>query len=104
MKSSEIKQYFKKIGIPVKVRTVACKRPFAQVWIESATNYPQPITYKYEFPLEMRQKLLRIIYGENCEFAAGGSAGNVRAHDFSGRNGDDFDECVAWKEIEEYQK
>lgn len=86
MKSSDIKQYFKKIGIPVRVRTVDCKRSFAQVWIETAEDISgnqMGNVYKYEFPLDMRQKLLRIIYGEDCPFAERGSAGNVRAHDFS---------------------
>ncbi len=76
MKSSEIKQYFKKLGIPVRVRIVACKHPFAHVWIEPATKHPDALSYDHIFPLELRQKLLRIIYG-NVEWTAGGNAGNV---------------------------
>ena len=85
LKSSEIKQYFKKLGIPVRVRTVACKHPFAQIWIESekTAGFGGPIIYKYEFPLELRVKLLKIIYGENFEWCERGNAGNVRPNSIS---------------------
>lgn len=81
IKSSDIKSYFKKIGIPVRVRTVACKRPFFQVWIESAEQ--NRMVFNHEFPLDLRQSLLKVVYGENCEFAAGGSAGNIRPYSLS---------------------
>lgn len=67
--STEIKRYFKALGIEVRVKTGTSKHPFISAWIdrENAIN----------FPLEIRQKLLRIIYGANCTFAESGNAGNV---------------------------
>lgn len=82
IKSSDIKSYFKKIGIPVRVRTVACKNPFFQVWIETIKT-DSGFVYKHEFPLDLRQSLLKVVYGENCDFAAGGSAGNIRPYSLS---------------------
>jgi hypothetical protein len=89
--STEIKQYFKTIGIPVSVNTVAVKHPFVQVWIKSEpyTNHREPLRYNYEFPVALRQKLLVIIYGSNFvaqQKAVGCSdsaAGNIRAHSLS---------------------
>lgn len=83
--SAEIKKHFKSIGIPVRVNTVAVKNPFVQVWIEPEKNpdFRAPLKYNQEFPLAMRQKLLRVIYGEDCQFAEGGNAGNVRSHSMS---------------------
>lgn len=83
--STEIKKHFKSIGIPVRVNTVAVKNPFVQVWIqpENIRHNCEPLKYSFEFPLAMRQKLLRVIYGEDCQFAEGGNAGNVRSHSMS---------------------
>ena len=84
MKANEIKSYFRKLGIPVRVRIVAVKRPFAQVWIQGDMgNYLVPLKYSFEFPLALRQKLLRIVYGQDCNFADGGNAGNVRPYSLS---------------------
>lgn len=78
--SSQIKKHFNNLNIPVKVRTVACKHPFVQVWIESADRgigHDNNIV----FPLEMRKKLLSIIYGP--DFQNDGAAGNVQKYSIS---------------------
>jgi hypothetical protein len=93
--SAEIKQYFKKLGIPVRVRTVAVKNPFVQVWIESTGDIKTPeypygkMVYDHEFPIGLRQNLLKIIYGNDFpekQKALGcsdSSAGNVQSNRLS---------------------
>lgn len=67
--STEIKRFFKNLGIDVRVKTGLSKHPFISAWIDRDNLI--------EFPLEIRQKLLRIIYGADCKFAESGNAGNV---------------------------
>jgi len=83
--SAEIKKYFRKIGIPVRTRTVAVKNPFVQVWIEAhyGSGGLGDLRYFQEFPLNLRQNLLRIIYGNNSPLAENGIAGNVQKHSLS---------------------
>lgn len=96
MKASEIKKFFKdNFGIPVRVRTVAVKHPFAQVWIENQEpDHRKPLRYDHEFPAELGQRLLDIIYGgqtENIRFPAG----NVERHRMS-FSAEQFDKLKAF--------
>jgi hypothetical protein len=73
MKAREIKKLIKdRFNLEVKVKTGVSKRPYISAWMPFETKTP--------FPLEFRQKCLRVIYGENCEFAINGEAGNVAPH------------------------
>lgn len=79
MKASLIKQFFKqKYNIPVRVEN---SKHFVGIRIvpEKEVSIYEPLKYKYEFPLEMRQKMLSIIYGPK-DWTASGNAGNIRPH------------------------
>ena len=82
MKAAEIKKFFKeKFGIPVRVRTVAVKDPFVQVWIESeGAGHEQP-RYNHQFPEVVDTALLKAIYGENTTITF--PAGNATLHSLS---------------------
>ena len=79
MNSTYFKRFFKAMGIPVRVRTCGS---FFQIWISPVeqNNHLALLKYAHEFPLELRQRLLRGIYGQGCTFAEGGNAGNVRPY------------------------
>jgi hypothetical protein len=73
MKSTEIKKIFKeKFNLSVRVHKGVSKNPY----ITANLGYDNPV----KFPLEFRQKCLRVIYGEDCKFAENGNAGNVAPH------------------------
>jgi hypothetical protein len=73
MKSTEIKKILKeKFNLPARVNKTGGKNPY----ITANLGYNNPV----KFPLDLRQKCLRVIYGEDCKFAEGGSAGNVAPH------------------------
>lgn len=80
--ASAIKSYFRKLNIPVRVRTGVSKHPFICAWIQSENN-PRELIYKYDFPMDLRVKALKIVYGADCKFAERGDAGNVNAHSIS---------------------
>lgn len=79
--SAILKQFFKSVGIPVRVRSL---NSFVQVWIQSEpyVNHRDPLVYKYEFPLTFRVKCLEIIY-PGMAGNERGNAGNVNPHSIS---------------------
>lgn len=84
MKSAEIKQFFKKhFNIPVRVRTVAVKTPFVQVWIPSTSKNHEPLKYDHAFPATLGKQLLKIVYPNSPTLQAQTWAGNIGAYSLS---------------------
>ncbi len=68
--SARIKSFFKSKGIPVRVSS---STHFIQCWIEWENRE------KYTFPIDYREEMLKIVYGEKFDPADKGSAGNIRS-------------------------
>lgn len=66
--STQIKQFFKSKGIAIRVKT---STHFISCFIERDKQ-------SLVFPLEYRREMLKIIYGNDCNFAENGNAGNIR--------------------------
>ena len=80
MKAAEIKQFFKKhFDIPVRVRTVAVKRPFVQIWIPCGDG----MTYSHRFPDQLGNHCVKIIYGADSTLANQNWAGNTQPYSLS---------------------
>lgn len=74
MKSNDIKAEFKKLGIPVVVRTIPSTRP--NKWIDASIRpkiLPTGCVFNHSFSEELRRKALAIVYG--AEFASKQSTG-----------------------------
>ncbi len=70
MKATDIKRILKeRYNLTARVKTGTSKNPYINAWVD----YDGPD----KFPIELRAKCLRIIYGENCDFADRGEAGNI---------------------------
>ena len=86
LSSSFFKDYFKlKHAIPPKslcFRKSTGKGGWLSLWIRPKDNLNRmaPLEYYFEFPLNLRKALLLAIYGQNCNFAEQGNAGNIRSH------------------------
>lgn len=81
MKSHEIKKFFKQLKIEVKARN---SKHFMNVWIAPSPNddIRAPLHYPHEFPVNLREKMLKIIYGGKWVSLPGrlGNAGNINNH------------------------
>ena len=84
MKSNDIKKFFAKLGNKVRVRTGTGKGQWIGVWIPCDKGNIHQLVYSVPpFALDLRVACLKIIYGDDCQFAGSGNAGNVRNYDIS---------------------
>ena len=79
-----LRQYGKTINAEVRFRSINAKSQYVEIHIKSIDR-PTPdglrsAFYPDTFKLEDRVKALKIIYGENCDFAARGNSGNICPH------------------------
>ena len=84
MKATDLKRLLKaKYGVTCRVSTGTGKGGWITAWVPSdaSNNGFDPLTYSSPpFPLDFRQKCLRAVYGQDCNFAENGNAGNIRPY------------------------
>ena len=87
MKATDLKRLLKaKYGVTCRVSTGPGKGGWIIAWVPSdaSNNGFDPLTYSSPpFPLDFRQKCLRVIYGQDCNFTDGDNAGNIRPYDIA---------------------
>lgn len=86
MNSKTVKKFCKeKLGLEVRVRTIASKAAWIEAWIPSKRQ-GMDLVYSKEFPVNFREACLRRVYGEDtCKTFVdrGWCAGNVSKHSIS---------------------
>ena len=80
--STQIKQFFAKLGYKVRVRTGLGKGKWLNAWIPSEPGGHVLVYTQPAFPLELRIECLKIIY-PNSPTCWSGNAGNVRGYDIA---------------------
>jgi len=84
MKATELKKLLKaRYGVTCRVSTGTGKGGWITAWVPSdeSNNGFDLLTYsRPAFPLEFRQRCLRAVYGQDCNFAENGNAGNIRPY------------------------
>lgn len=83
--STQIKQFFAKLGYKVRVRTGTGKSRWISAWIpcdNSPENRFKLVYTQPEFPLDLRIECLKIVY-PNSPTLWTGYAGNIRSYDIA---------------------
>jgi hypothetical protein len=83
--STQIKQFFAKMGLKVRVRTGTGKGRWLSAWIpcdNSPENRHKLVYTQPPFPLDLRVACLKLVYPDSPTCWSG-NAGNVRSYDIA---------------------
>jgi hypothetical protein len=85
--STQIKQFFAKMGLKVRVRTGTGKGRWLSAWIPSEPGGHELVYKQPPFPLDLRIQCLKVIY-PNIPSCWSGNAGNIRFYDIAMHEGE----------------
>ena len=79
-----LKRFFKrKFDIPVRVRTLSGRAGYIEVWIASDRSRLHELKYDHDFPAELGNRCMRVVYPNSEQLREQNWGGNIGSHSLS---------------------